>query len=180
MKLDRRLDILMSLLQSDWVFSQDLADKHEVDKRTINRDMDFLKEAGIPIIGKRGKSGGYKIDNSFKFKNKKLSLKEQHNLMKLIKDNDRVSEEQIEYIIDSVEEKIIESTKDWFEIKMEDEKLNALVREIKSAVLRENKITLELKSGEIIEGVPEKFVVKENGIYLCIGFDLYNISVLKK
>lgn len=105
MKLDRRLEILLTLLQSDWVSSQELAEQHKVDKRTINRDMDFLKEAGIPIMGKRGNAGGYKVDDNFKLKNKKLSLKEQHQLMKQIKESDKVSEEQIEYVIDQVEEK---------------------------------------------------------------------------
>lgn len=169
MKLDRRLEILLTLLQSDWVSSQELAEQHKVDKRTINRDMNFLKEAGIPIMGKRGNAGGYKVDDNFKLKNKKLSLKEQHQLMKIIKDSDKVSEEQIEYVIDQVEEKIIESTKDWFEIQMEDEKLNEMVREIKTAILREQEIEIEFKSGELMRGVPEKFIVKEDGLYLEIA-----------
>ncbi|RVU55440.1 helix-turn-helix transcriptional regulator [Anaerosphaera multitolerans] len=179
MKLDRRLEILLTLLQSDWVSSQELAEQHKVDKRTINRDMDFLKEAGIPIMGKRGNAGGYKVDDNFKLKNKKLSLKEQHQLMKTIKESDKVSEEQIEYVIDQVEEKIIESTKDWFEIQMEDEKLNEIVRKIKTAILREQEIEIELKSGEIIDGVPEKLIVKEDGLYLGIDKRFIKIERIK-
>lgn len=66
MKLDRLIGILSILLQRDKVTAPYLAEKFEVSRRTINRDIETLCMAGIPISTAQGKSGGIYIDNNYK------------------------------------------------------------------------------------------------------------------
>jgi len=49
MKIDRLIGILSILLQQKKITAPELADKFEVSKRTINRDIENLCKAGIPI-----------------------------------------------------------------------------------------------------------------------------------
>ena len=58
MKIDRMIGILSILLQQKKVTAPYLAEKFEVSRRTINRDIDALCMAGIPIVTKQGQNGG--------------------------------------------------------------------------------------------------------------------------
>lgn len=49
MKIDRQLGILSILLQKESVTAPYLAEMFEVSRRTINRDIEDLGKAGIPI-----------------------------------------------------------------------------------------------------------------------------------
>ncbi len=70
MKIDRLIGILSILLQQNKVTAPYLAEKFEVSRRTINRDIEDLCKAGIPLITTQGVNGGisimegYKIDNT--------------------------------------------------------------------------------------------------------------------
>ncbi|MFT8351229.1 helix-turn-helix transcriptional regulator [Clostridium saccharoperbutylacetonicum] len=66
MKIDRLLGILVYLLNRDIVNSSALAEKFEVSTRTIQRDIETLNLAGIPITSMYGTNGGYGIIDSFK------------------------------------------------------------------------------------------------------------------
>jgi len=61
MKIDRQIGILSMLLQKDTVTAPYLAEKFEVSRRTINRDIEDLCKAGIPIVTKQGVNGGISI-----------------------------------------------------------------------------------------------------------------------
>lgn len=50
MKIERLVAILSILANVDRITAQELADRFEVSKRTILRDLDTLNGAGIPII----------------------------------------------------------------------------------------------------------------------------------
>lgn len=78
MKIDRLLGILVMLSKNERLTAPQLAEHFEVSKRTINRDIDALCMAGIPIITRQGMGGGiyiqegYKIDKNI-FKENELS-----------------------------------------------------------------------------------------------------------
>ena len=61
MKLDRLLGILAALLRREKVTAPFLAEKFEVSRRTISRDIDALCMAGIPIVTEQGRNGGISI-----------------------------------------------------------------------------------------------------------------------
>ena len=58
MKIDRLIGILSILLQKEMTTAPELADHFEVSRRTINRDIEALCKAGIPIQTSQGFGGG--------------------------------------------------------------------------------------------------------------------------
>ncbi len=52
MKLDRMIGILALLLQRESVTAPELAERFEVSRRTVMRDIDALCRAGIPIASR--------------------------------------------------------------------------------------------------------------------------------
>lgn len=66
MKLERLLSILLLLLKEERITADFLAERFEVTKRTIYRDMESLMMAGIPIVTFSGKGGGYGLVDSYK------------------------------------------------------------------------------------------------------------------
>ena len=61
MKIDRLIGILTILMQKEKVTAPYLAEKFEVSRRTINRDIEDMCKAGIPIVTIQGKNGGISI-----------------------------------------------------------------------------------------------------------------------
>lgn len=66
MKMDRQIGILSILLQKDTVTASYLAEQFEVSRRTINRDIEDLCKAGIPVVTKQGINGGISIMEDYK------------------------------------------------------------------------------------------------------------------
>lgn len=66
MKIDRLIGILSVLLQRDKVTAPMLAEKFEVSRRTINRDIEDICKAGIPIVTTQGRDGGISIMEGFR------------------------------------------------------------------------------------------------------------------
>ena len=66
MKIDRQIGILAILLQKQMVTAPYLAEKFEVSRRTINRDIEDLCKAGIPIVTQQGIYGGISIVEDYK------------------------------------------------------------------------------------------------------------------
>ena len=103
MKLDRLLGILTVLLQSDRVTAPYLADKFEVNRRTIGRDVDALCQAGIPIVTHQGMGGGISIAEGFKLDKSVLTTEELSGIIAALKGLGSVSEQsQIERTLDKL------------------------------------------------------------------------------
>ncbi len=66
MKIDRLLSIVVYLLNRDLVSASALAKRFGVSVRTIQRDMEAIDLAGIPVISVQGPSGGYGIMDGYK------------------------------------------------------------------------------------------------------------------
>ena len=65
MKIDRLIGILAVLQQNRKVTAPYLAEKFEVSRRTINRDVEDICRAGIPIVTTQGQSGGISLMDGF-------------------------------------------------------------------------------------------------------------------
>jgi len=76
MKSDRLIGILSILLQGEKTTAPELAEKFEVSRRTINRDIEDLCKAGIPIKTAQGSGGSMdgvvKTNRSFDCRNAPL------------------------------------------------------------------------------------------------------------
>ena len=66
MKIDRLIGILSILLQQEKVTAPYLAEKFEVSRRTINRDIEALCQAGIPLVTTQGSGGGISIMDGYR------------------------------------------------------------------------------------------------------------------
>lgn len=91
MKIDRLIGILSILLQRDHVAAPWLAEKFEVSRRTINRDIEDLCKAGIPIATRRGAKGGISIMENYKIDRTLLTNSEMQAILAGLKSLDSVS-----------------------------------------------------------------------------------------
>lgn len=66
MKTDRLYAITLYLLNHGRTSARELAEYFEVSQRTIQRDMDSLCLAGIPVISANGTAGGYEISHRYR------------------------------------------------------------------------------------------------------------------
>lgn len=81
MKIDRQLGILSILLQKDFVTAPYLSEQFEVSRRTINRDIEDLCKAGIPIVTKQGVNGGISIMEDYKLDKTLLTRSEMQDIL---------------------------------------------------------------------------------------------------
>ena len=97
MKTDRLLGLISILANTDKITVQELANRFEVSKRTIFRDLDTLSRAGIPILSYPGIGGGVSIIEGYKLKNQVLTAEDIKKIfaalngLKSIDDNDSIT-----------------------------------------------------------------------------------------
>lgn len=176
MKINRLLGILNVLANTDRTTIQELAERFEVSKRTIFRDLDTLNETGVPIVTYSGIGGGVAILEGYKLKSNILSKNDIKNvftalnglmsidestdltnlLAKLIPEETSTVFSQSDYVID---------LSSWFQDSITQEKVSDLHKAIKN----QNCIYLEYiskrsRSSRIIH--PHKLVFKQSYWYL--------------
>lgn len=91
MKLDRMIGILSILLQQEKVTAPYLAEKFEVSRRTINRDVEALCMAGIPLVTEPGRYGGISIMEGYKIDRTCLSTSDMQAILAGLRSLDSVS-----------------------------------------------------------------------------------------
>ena len=91
MKIDRLIGILSILLQKDKVTSAELAERFEVSRRTILRDIDTLNLSGIPIVSGQGQGGGISIMSGYKIDRTLLSSEDMQAILSGLRSLDSVS-----------------------------------------------------------------------------------------
>lgn len=91
MKIDRLIGILSILLQRETVTAPYLANQFEVSRRTINRDVEDLCKAGIPIMTKQGVNGGISIMDNYKLEHTLLTNTEMQDILAGLRSLDSVN-----------------------------------------------------------------------------------------
>lgn len=91
MKIDRLIGILSVLLQEEKVTAPKLAEKFDVSRRTINRDIEDLCKAGIPIITTQGIGGGISIMEGYRMDKTILTSKDMQVILAGLRSLDSVS-----------------------------------------------------------------------------------------
>ena len=91
MKIDRMIGILSLLLQKDKVTAPELAERFEVSKRTILRDLDDLCKAGIPICTTQGVGGGIQIVDGYRMDRTVLTSRDMKMILAGLRSLDSVS-----------------------------------------------------------------------------------------
>ena len=91
MKLDRLIAILSVLLNQEQATAPELAKRFEVSRRTINRDIEALNRAGIPIVTQQGAGGGIRIMDGFRMDRTALTSREMQAILSGLRSLDSVS-----------------------------------------------------------------------------------------
>lgn len=91
MKIDRLIGILSVLLQRKQVTAPQLAELFEVSRRTINRDIETLCKAGIPIMTRQGMNGGISIMSGYQIDRSLLTNSEMRDILAGLRSLDSVN-----------------------------------------------------------------------------------------
>lgn len=91
MKIDRLIGILSILLQRDKVTAPYLAETFEVSRRTIQRDIEALCRAGIPIATAQGAGGGLSIMSGYRLDKAVLTSRDRQAILAGLRSLDSVS-----------------------------------------------------------------------------------------
>lgn len=91
MKIDRLIGILSILLQKEKVTAPYLAERFEVSRRTINRDVEDICKAGIPLVTTRGPGGGIAIQEGYSIDKTLLTSRDMESIFAGLKSLDSVS-----------------------------------------------------------------------------------------
>ena len=91
MKLERLIGILSILLQREKVTAPELAEQFEVSRRTIQRDIEALCRAGIPISTAQGAGGGISIMEGYRVDRTVLTAPEMQAILAGLRSLDSVS-----------------------------------------------------------------------------------------
>ena len=81
MKMERLIAIIMLLMERETVPTSELAERLEVSRRTIFRDIDSLSMAGLPVVVTRGPAGGVSLMKSYKVDKKLFTPKDIQSLI---------------------------------------------------------------------------------------------------
>lgn len=90
-RMDRLVAILIALQQRPET-AQSLADKFEVSRRTILRDMQALAEMGVPLYAEPGPAGGYRLMEGYKLPPLQLDAQEAFTLLFALRSLTRMSD----------------------------------------------------------------------------------------
>lgn len=91
MKIDRLIGILSILLQKEAVTAPELAERFEVSRRTIGRDIEALCKAGIPIVTRQGANGGISIMENYKLDRALLTRAEMQDIFAGLRSLDSIN-----------------------------------------------------------------------------------------
>ena len=91
MKMERLIGILSILLQREKVTAPELARQFEVSRRTIQRDIESLGRAGIPISTVQGPGGGISIMEGYRVDRTVLTAPEMQAILAGLRSLDSVS-----------------------------------------------------------------------------------------
>jgi len=180
MKLDRLLGILTILLQNDRVTAPRLAEKFEVSRRTIGRDIDALCQAGIPVVTYQGIGGGISIAEGFRLDKSVLTVDELSGMIAALKGIGSISDRsKVERTLDklhansdaviSLREPIIIDLSSHFKGQLSEK-----IERIKGAILEARVIEFDYyyDKGDVRRRIEPYFVIFQWSAWYVFGYCL--------
>lgn len=147
MKAERLLSMITFLLNRELVTAKELMERYEVSERTIQRDMDSLSRAGIPVVSVRGVHGGYKILDTYKLKNHTQTSKDYESIgFALNTLRTAIDDQDLQNITEKYNSVVDVSSDDMsmdFGVAKENHDINILLSMIREAITRKKKITFQ-------------------------------------
>jgi len=180
MKIERLIGIITILLQKEKITSPELAKRFEVTSRTIQRDVDDLCKAGIPIISVQGYGGGLSIASGYKLDKTVLTRKELEAIFIGLKSIDSISKKghsqsliekfsDGKNIVFSEHHNILIDLASWYYDSLTDK-----IELIKEAISRREEITFMYYSnkGETKRVIAPYFILFKWSAWYVFGFCL--------
>ena len=138
-KLDRQIGILTILLRHKRVTTGYLAERFDVSVRTIQRDLDSIAVAGIPLTTLQGPSGGVEIMDGYSIERSVFTVDEIETLLSALRGTDSIlTESYTERLMEKLSEQGVDrSFPTAFEIDLGDRHAGTLIekiREIRKAI----------------------------------------------
>lgn len=153
MKIDRLLSIITYLLNRDIVSGKYLAEKFQVSERTIQRDVETINLAGIPITSIRGSNGGYKILDTYRLSKQTSTEKDLESIALALRSlNSAIEDEMVSNTLEKV--KSITTSKNSpsvtvdFGVAKENKKVVEYIKIIENAILNKLRIEFSYKNAE--------------------------------
>jgi predicted DNA-binding transcriptional regulator YafY len=178
MKIDRLIGIITILMQKQKVTIPQLAKRYEVSGRTIQRDIDSICRAGIPIVSAQGYGGGLWIADGYHLDQTVLTEQELQAVLTGVKSLDSVSKTAYRQ---TLIEKLTQNRKDvlrpndtmvidlasWYQ-----ESLTEKIELIQQAILRQEMISFTYYSsrGEAQRTVEPCVIVYEWSAWYVYGY----------
>jgi len=175
MKVNNRLfEIVYILMQKRKVTAKELAERFEVSKRTIYRDIEIISCANIPVYMTKGKEGGIGLLDGYVFNKAILSNEEQDQILFALSSLDKMNVQDEKDILDKMSLFFNKDVNDWIRIDFsswgKDNKQKERFQLIKSAILNRQLIEISYynsksqKSQRIVE--PLQIWFKDKSWYL--------------
>lgn len=169
----RLFQIVYLLMENEHLSARELADRLEVSVRTINRDVEKLSEARIPIYTTRGRDGGISLLPDFVLNKKVLSQEEKSGILSSMRLMGTVAYDDEKEALQRLEDFFGEVAQDWIEIELDNWGEGYFDKErfrlLKNAVLTRKKVTFGyIKMGEVSQRKvrPCKLVFRSQAWYL--------------
>ena len=169
----RLFQIVYLLMENEHLSARELADRLEVSVRTINRDIEKLSEARIPIYTTRGRDGGVSLLPDFVLNKKVLTDEEKSGILSSMKLMGTVAYDDEKEALQRLEDFFGEAAQDWIEIELDNWGEGYFDKErfgqLKHAVLTRKKVTFGyMKQGDISHRKvrPCKLVFRAQSWYL--------------
>lgn len=176
-KVDRLIGIITILLKKDKVTAPFLAEKFEVSRRTINRDIEDICKAGIPIITTQGYDGGITIADGYKIDKTLLTYKEVESILTGLKSIESIfNSSYINKIADKFSNKdIVESSNGSILIDLSSHYKKTLTQKIelfKIAIDEENLISFRYfyDKGEVEKVVEPYLLIFRWSYWYILGY----------
>jgi len=168
------------MLNKELVTAKYLAEKHEVSIKTIQRDMETLNMAGIPVFSQKGIKGGYGILDSYKYDTKLMSTQEVNLLKSMLESLSSVySNKSLESLLEKLESALITvANSEYAKVKVKvdvtpwnkDEKLHEKINLISDAIGQSRILSIEYynSNGECLlrEIEPYELVLRHGRWYM--------------
>lgn len=171
--VSRLFQIVYLLMENDRMSARELADRLEVSVRTINRDIEKLSEAKIPVYTSRGRDGGVSLLPAFVLNKKVLSEEEKSGILSSMRLMGTVAYDDEKEALRRLEDFFGEASQDWIEIELDTWGEGYFDKErfatLKNAVITRKKITFDyMKMGDISHRKvrPCKLVFRSQAWYL--------------
>lgn len=180
MKIERLIQMIMILLQNKKVTASYLAEKFDVSKRTIYRDITDLCLAGIPITTQVGNDGGIIIEDDYKLDKTLFTQQELQAIFSGLLSLDSIStDKKYQMIMEKFHDKSTVLMKNHILIDLSShykDTLSLKVEMVQEAIGKTKALSFDYynKHGMNIKRVEPYMVVYQWSNWYIFGFDVEN------